>query len=117
MSNKQNDLLIEDGPTMPGRRKFLVAGLGLAAASLLSRIPASAQSQRAGQPASDAATDKGRLTKTDRRKLGSLEVSSLGLGCMSMAGVYNAPQPKMEMIALIRSAFDRGVTFFDTAEI
>lgn len=53
----------------------------------------------------------------DKRKLGTLEVSSLGLGCMSMAGVYNAPQPKAEMVALIRSAVEQGVTLFDTAEV
>jgi aryl-alcohol dehydrogenase-like predicted oxidoreductase len=53
----------------------------------------------------------------DKRKLGTLEVSALGLGCMSMAGVCNEPKPKNEMVALIRSAFDQGVTFFDTAEV
>ena len=52
-----------------------------------------------------------------RRKLGALDVSALGLGCMSMAGVYNPPPDKQQMIALIRAAFDRGVTFFDTAEV
>jgi aryl-alcohol dehydrogenase-like predicted oxidoreductase len=55
--------------------------------------------------------------KLDRRMLGSLEVSSLGLGCMSMAGVYNESQPKNEMIAVIRNAVEQGVTFFDTAEV
>jgi aryl-alcohol dehydrogenase-like predicted oxidoreductase len=45
-----------------------------------------------------------------------LTVSSLGLGCMSMIGVYNPPRPRQEMVALIRGAFERGVTFFDTAE-
>jgi aryl-alcohol dehydrogenase-like predicted oxidoreductase len=55
--------------------------------------------------------------KMERRMLGSLEVSSLGLGCMSMAGVYNEPKPKPEMIAVIRSAVEQGVTFFDTAEV
>jgi hypothetical protein len=53
----------------------------------------------------------------DRRMLGSLEVSSIGLGCMSMAGVYNPPQPKNEMISVIRNAVEQGVTFFDTAEV
>src|SRR5688500_8111816 len=53
-------------------------------------------------------------TVTGRRKLGALEVSSLGLGCMSMAGIYNAPKPKAEMVSLIRSAVESGVTFFDT---
>jgi aryl-alcohol dehydrogenase-like predicted oxidoreductase len=52
-----------------------------------------------------------------KRKLGNLEVSALGLGCMSIAGVYNPPQPKAEMVALIRSAVEGGVTFFDTAEV
>src|SRR5437867_11286435 len=53
-----------------------------------------------------------------KRKLGksNLEVSALGLGCMSMSFGYGPPADKQEMIALIRAAVDRGVTFFDTAE-
>ena len=52
-----------------------------------------------------------------RRKLGdSLEVSALGLGCMGMSANYGPPADKREMIALLRAAVDRGVTFFDTAE-
>lgn len=51
------------------------------------------------------------------RKIGSLEVSAIGLGCMSMAGVYNAPQDKGEMVKVIRKAFENGVDFFDTAEV
>lgn len=51
------------------------------------------------------------------RKLGSLEVSPIGLGCMSMSsGSYNPPRSKEDMIPVIRGAVDRGVTFFDTAE-
>lgn len=56
-------------------------------------------------------------TPLDKRKLGSLEVSALGLGCMTMAGMYNPVPPKEEMVRLIRSAFDKGITFFDTAEL
>lgn len=53
-----------------------------------------------------------------KRKLGSLEVSGIGLGCMSMvAGTYNPAPSKQEMIAHIRKAVERGVTFFDTAEV
>ena len=54
-----------------------------------------------------------------KRKLGNsnLEVSALGLGCMGMSSGYGPPKDKQEMIALIRSAIDRGVTFFDTAEV
>jgi aryl-alcohol dehydrogenase-like predicted oxidoreductase len=53
-----------------------------------------------------------------KRKLGksNLEVSALGLGCMSMSFGYGPPADKQEMISLIRFAFERGVTFFDTAE-
>jgi aryl-alcohol dehydrogenase-like predicted oxidoreductase len=54
-----------------------------------------------------------------KRKLGSsnLEVSALGLGCMGMSFSYGPPKDKQEMIALLRAAVERGVTFFDTAEV
>ncbi len=53
------------------------------------------------------------------RKLGSsnLEVSALGLGCMGMSVNYGPAPDKQDMITLLRSAVDRGITFFDTAEI
>ena len=55
----------------------------------------------------------------DKRTLGTngLEVSAIGLGCMSMTGGYSDKPDWQEMVSLIRSAVDRGVTFFDTAEI
>lgn len=57
-------------------------------------------------------------TSLPSRKLGSLEVSGIGLGCMSMvAGTYNPTPPKDEMIAHLRKAVESGVTFFDTAEV
>src|SRR3982751_6734936 len=52
-----------------------------------------------------------------KRKLGSLEVSAIGLGCMSMSGGYGPGGDKMEMISVIRGAVERGVTFFDTAQV
>jgi aryl-alcohol dehydrogenase-like predicted oxidoreductase len=54
-----------------------------------------------------------------KRKLAEsgLEVSALGLGCMGMSWSYGAPKDKQEMIALIRAAVERGVNFFDTAEV
>src|SRR5438477_4826042 len=53
-----------------------------------------------------------------KRKLGksNLEVSAIGLGCMGMSFGYGPPADRQEMIALIRAAVERGVTFFDTAE-
>jgi aryl-alcohol dehydrogenase-like predicted oxidoreductase len=54
-----------------------------------------------------------------KRKLGksNLEVSALGLGCMGMSFSYGPPKDKQEMIALLCAAVERGVTFFDTAEV
>src|SRR6267378_3639297 len=54
-----------------------------------------------------------------KRKLGrsDLEVSAVGLGCMGMSFGYGPAADKQEMIALLRTAVDRGVTFFDTAEV
>ena len=53
-----------------------------------------------------------------KRTLGtSLEVSAMGLGCMGMSFAFGPPPDKQEMISLIRAAVDRGVTFFDTAQV
>ena len=54
-----------------------------------------------------------------KRKLGksNLEVSALGLGCMGMSFSYGPPKDKQEMIKLLHAAVDRGITFFDTAEV
>jgi len=54
-----------------------------------------------------------------QRKLGNsnLEVSAIGLGCMSMTGAYGSIVEKQDMISVIRAAVERGVTFFDTAQV
>lgn len=52
-----------------------------------------------------------------KRRLGNLEVSAIGLGCMGMSFGYGPAQDKQQMISVIRGAFDQGVTFFDTAEV
>jgi aryl-alcohol dehydrogenase-like predicted oxidoreductase len=54
-----------------------------------------------------------------KRKLGNsnLEVSAIGLGCMGMSFAYGPPKDKQEMTSLLRAAVERGVTFFDTAEV
>ena len=55
----------------------------------------------------------------NKRTLGksNLEVTALGLGCMGMSFSYGPPKDKQEMISVIRGAVDRGITFFDTAEV
>ena len=52
-----------------------------------------------------------------KRKLGNLELSAIGLGCMGMSSTYGPPRDKKEMISLIRAAVEQGVTLFDTAEV
>jgi aryl-alcohol dehydrogenase-like predicted oxidoreductase len=58
------------------------------------------------------------LKEMKKRKLGksNLEVSAIGLGCMSMSGAYGSTVEKKDMISLLRAAVERGVTFFDTAQ-
>lgn len=51
-----------------------------------------------------------------KRKLGDLEVSAIGYGCMGLTGAYGAPLPRSEGIEMIRAALERGVTLLDTAE-
>ena len=53
----------------------------------------------------------------EHRSLGGLDVSAIGLGCLPMVGYYGGRYEKKDMIALIRRAYDQGVTFFDTAEV
>jgi aryl-alcohol dehydrogenase-like predicted oxidoreductase len=95
-----------------GRRKFLGAAGGLAAASLIggTTTPADAQSASAAAGVTDVPV-KG------RRRLGKLEVSSIGIGVQNMSRTYQTTVPnRPEMINIIRTASDRGVTFFDAAE-
>ncbi|PYJ51739.1 MAG: aldo/keto reductase [Verrucomicrobia bacterium] len=57
------------------------------------------------------------INKMKTRKLGQLEVSELGLGCMSISANYGAPAPRDQGIKVIRAAHEKGVTLFDTAEV
>ncbi|MEO6732782.1 MAG: aldo/keto reductase [Ferruginibacter sp.] len=56
-------------------------------------------------------------TNMKKRKLGNLEVSELGAGCMSISANYGPPANKTQGIKVIREAYEKGVTFFDTAEV
>jgi aryl-alcohol dehydrogenase-like predicted oxidoreductase len=57
------------------------------------------------------------INKMQTRKLGTLEVSELGAGCMSISANYGPPAPRDQGIKVIRAAYEKGVTFFDTAEV
>ena len=57
------------------------------------------------------------INQMKTRKLGTLEVSALGAGCMSISANYGPPAPRDQGIKVIRAAYEKGVTFFDTAEV
>ena len=98
-------------PVANSRRQFLTHSVAtLACAALLgSTVRAADSTPTPAKPA--AATLRG------RRKLGSLEVSSVGMGVQNMHRKYTTEVPyRPEMIAILRAAYEHGVTFFDTAE-
>lgn len=112
MDNTPQDFTEENGLTVPGRRQMLKAGVALAAASLLPYHIARAQAQ----PSQSAYSPQG-IPLHGRRKLGALDVSSIGLGVQNMSRTYQTTIPtRHEMLNIIRAAFDHGVTFFDAAE-
>ena len=99
------------------RRKFfstsMVAASGATAAS--AGLLGCATAQPSAGAAHSAQASPGHISA--RRKLGTLEVSSVGLGVQNMARTYQTTIPsRPEMVNIIRAAYERGVTFFDTAE-
>jgi len=108
MRNNHDATKLTTSPEKPGidRRSFLRTTGMLAAATMTGGIPASAITEQSAQ-----------VHVGGRRKLGPLEVSSLGLGVQNMGRTYETTVPyRPEMINIIRAAYDHGVTFFDTAE-
>jgi Aldo/keto reductase family/TAT (twin-arginine translocation) pathway signal sequence len=90
------------------RRSFLQASALAGAAALAESIPLFAQ--KADSPSTTAKVN-------GRRKLGTLEVSSVGLGCQDFTGTFYATAPnRADVIVLARTAHERGVTLFDAAE-
>ncbi|ORM72188.1 aldo/keto reductase [Pantoea rwandensis] len=97
---------------MPDRRKLMIAGAGIAAASIVPHVAATVKSVSPGGPGSS-----GHKIRAQKRKLGSLEVSAVGLGVQNMSRKYDTSVPwRPEMLNVIRQAFEDGVTFFDAAE-
>jgi aryl-alcohol dehydrogenase-like predicted oxidoreductase len=96
-----------------GRREFLKTSVLLGATAVASPIlgigPVYAQGNKDIQPTG--------VKGMKQRNLGTMQVSEIGAGCMNFAGNYNAPVSKSDAIKTIRTAFDNGITFFDTAEV
>ncbi|SFB39122.1 aldo/keto reductase [Azotobacter beijerinckii] len=102
---------MDSNPTDSGRRKLLIGAAALAVAPLMTGMAASA-SDTGGNARQAPAT-----ALVGRRKIGSLEVSSVGLGVQNMSRTYQTTIPsRPEMLNIIRTAFDHGVTFYDAAE-
>lgn len=103
--------MITKQKSQAGRRGFLLAAGTLAATPLVGHTYEQSSSQKTVSAKSTS------VPVTGRRKLGSLEVSSVGLGVQNMSRTYQTTVPsRPEMINIIRTAFDRGVTFYDAAE-
>lgn len=98
------------------RRRFLAGGLAVGAAALLSSS-LHGMAHAATLPSPSATENRQQPLSLPQRRLGSLQVSAIGLGCLPMVGYYGGTYAKKDMIALIRRAYDSGVTFFDTAEV
>ena len=94
------------------RRQFLKNSAFLGAAVVIGPMLASGSAwaqDRDIKPSGDATMKQ--------RKLGTMQVSEIGAGCMSISSNYGAPAPKEQGLKTIRTAFENGVTFFDTAEV
>ncbi|WP_037163501.1 aldo/keto reductase [Rhodococcoides fascians] len=104
------------------RRRFLIGAAGLATTPFIAGLASSCST--AGTDAASPSAETGpneivtsATTLTGRRTIGSLEVSSVGLGCQTMTGsLYGPVSSRANMVSLVRAAVDQGVTFFDTAE-
>jgi Aldo/keto reductase family len=98
------------------RRGFLSTAAVLGAAAALAPAFRAVDASAQAVPEGTAQSPKGRNMST--RKLGTLEVSALGYGAMNLVpGYYGPGVPRAEAIRLIRQAFDRGITFIDTAQV
>ena len=103
------------------RRNFLkqASGYALAAAGTMTGIgQVFASAMPAKEDRTNGYSDNLKQNKDmEHRNLGGMEVSAIGLGCLPMVGYYGGKYEKKDMIALIRRAYDQGVTLFDTAEV
>jgi aryl-alcohol dehydrogenase-like predicted oxidoreductase len=114
--NISNSTINEErsGQGSSSRRDFLKTAAAAAAGAALTFGISPREKSAAGQ-VTDQLRSRSNIMKT--RKLGSLEVSELGFGDMSLSSNYGPGVTKAEGIRVIREAFDQGVTFFDTAEV
>lgn len=112
MPNNDKATTVSNTKAAMSRRHFIKAS------TLIGAGVATAGGTVSGAVSAATTTCTTSISPTYRRQLGELEVSPIGLGCMSMSsGSYNPPRDAQDMVPVIRDAFERGVTFFDTAEV
>ena len=109
--NRKNEV---EGTNGVDRRSFIAKTLAAGASvAAMAAWPESADAQRSQQNPSRSGKD----AAPGRRRLGKLEVSAVGMGVQNMHRRYETTVPyRPEMVAILRAAYDRGITFFDTAE-
>ena len=99
-----------------GRRNFVMRTALVGAGMVVGPLSWAASSDRAKDPRSDKGP-RGGKNKMKTRRLGTLEVSEMGAGCMSISANYGPPADKTRASRSFVTAHERGVTFFDTAEV
>lgn len=102
-----------DASGKQGRRAFMKRSAMLGAAAAVGPLAGVGATHAQGKPS----IQRTQGTTMKQRTLGAMKVSELGFGCMTLAGNYNAPVPREQAIKTIRTAYENGVTFFDTAEV
>jgi aryl-alcohol dehydrogenase-like predicted oxidoreductase len=95
------------------RREFLKTSVWLGATTALGAMPGIGPVYAQGNKDIERTGGKG----MKQRKLGTMQVSEIGAGCMNLAGNYNVPVSRSDAVRTIRTAFEHGVSFFDTAEV
>jgi aryl-alcohol dehydrogenase-like predicted oxidoreductase len=95
------------------RRTFVKHSIALGAVAAAELTLGIGKAYSQGKPNTQPGEGQG----MKQRSLGGLQVSEIGAGCMTFAGNYNAPIPKSDALKTMRTAFEHGVTFFDTAEV
>jgi aryl-alcohol dehydrogenase-like predicted oxidoreductase len=98
------------------RRRFLATGGAIGVGLALAPLQVAAVTGRQSRKGATNTIGKG-AGMMKKRRLGKLEVSALGAGCMSISANYGPPADQAQGIQVIRNAYERGVTFFDTAEV
>jgi len=116
-NNNQENESSNSGNQEISRRDFMTKTALVTAGLVFGPLSWAASSAQTIEGDKSKESSTGAKGKVKRRKLGKLEVSELGAGCMSISANYGPPADISQGIKTIRTAYDNGITFFDTAEV